>query len=269
VGSPPCNVVGSPLRQFSHYLKRDDPDAAVCQCCIVVGEFRANAEVGPQCLSDQASQFRQDLGSLIACVNPPAVARTFITDEIVGASHGAEMHCHRPRSQALFSTRSSIGKRGCRGGVTLPALDAVGTALRGRGVTEREIRVCLSVPNVGSPRPFRFIALASNHKAFRHRSMFVPYAVAALQGHCGVDLTRKSNQTKRISQLACSVTFDVRSSTDVQLVRSRDGSSAGSLIGSNGARSMLCAAPSAINSAIASPVAGELRIPQTLCPVAT
>lgn len=48
-----------------------------------------------------------------------------------------------------------------------------------------------------------------------------------------------------------------------------DGSSARSRIGSNGARSMLRAAPSAINSARASPVAGALRMPQTLWPVAT
>jgi hypothetical protein len=46
------------------------------------------------------------------------------------------------------------------------------------------------------------------------------------------------------------------------------GSTGGRRLGSNGRRSTLCATPSTISSAIASPVAGALRIPQTLCPVA-
>jgi 7-keto-8-aminopelargonate synthetase-like enzyme len=47
------------------------------------------------------------------------------------------------------------------------------------------------------------------------------------------------------------------------------GSTGGRRFGSNRRRSTLCATPSTISSAIASPVAGALRIPQTLCPVAT
>ena len=47
------------------------------------------------------------------------------------------------------------------------------------------------------------------------------------------------------------------------------GSIGGRRLGSNGCRSTVCATPSTISSAIASPVAGALRIPQTLCPVAT
>jgi hypothetical protein len=54
-----------------------------------------------------------------------------------------------------------------------------------------------------------------------------------------------------------------------QLERSSDGSSGWSRIGSKGVRSVLRAAPSAISSARASPVAGALRMPQTLWPVAT
>ena len=42
-----------------------------------------------------------------------------------------------------------------------------------------------------------------------------------------------------------------------------------SRIGSKGFRSMREETPSAISSASASPVAGPLRMPQTLCPVAT
>jgi hypothetical protein len=51
--------------------------------------------------------------------------------------------------------------------------------------------------------------------------------------------------------------------------RSSDGSSGRSLTGSNGVRSVLRACPSAISSASASPVAGALRMPQTLWPDAT
>ena len=47
------------------------------------------------------------------------------------------------------------------------------------------------------------------------------------------------------------------------------GSSGGRREGSNGDRSTERARPSAISSAIASPVAGAFRMPQTLCPVAT
>ena len=50
--------------------------------------------------------------------------------------------------------------------------------------------------------------------------------------------------------------------------RSSAGSSARNRAGSNGDRSVLLAAPSAISSAKASPVAGALRIPHTLWPVA-
>ena len=52
-------------------------------------------------------------------------------------------------------------------------------------------------------------------------------------------------------------------------VRTIDGSSGRNRPGSNGARSTLRARPSAISSAMASPVAGPLRMPQTLCPDAT
>ena len=51
--------------------------------------------------------------------------------------------------------------------------------------------------------------------------------------------------------------------------RRRAGSSGGKRPGANGARSMRCAAPSRINSLIASPVAGALSMPQTLWPAAT
>ncbi len=47
------------------------------------------------------------------------------------------------------------------------------------------------------------------------------------------------------------------------------GSSAGSRPSSKADKSTCCAAPSVISSAMASPVAGALRMPQTLCPVAT
>jgi hypothetical protein len=50
---------------------------------------------------------------------------------------------------------------------------------------------------------------------------------------------------------------------------SRAGSSVGSRAGSKRRRSTLPASPSVISSAIASPVAGALRMPQTLWPVAT
>jgi hypothetical protein len=51
--------------------------------------------------------------------------------------------------------------------------------------------------------------------------------------------------------------------------RRRAGSSGGKRRGANGARSTRCAPPSMISSAIASPVAGALSMPQTLWPVAT
>jgi len=49
----------------------------------------------------------------------------------------------------------------------------------------------------------------------------------------------------------------------------RAGSSGGKRPGANSARSTRCAAPSRINSLIASPVAGALSMPQTLWPAAT
>ena len=51
--------------------------------------------------------------------------------------------------------------------------------------------------------------------------------------------------------------------------RSSDGLSGRSRVGSKGLRSVVRATPSAISSARASPVAGALRMPQTLWPVAT
>jgi hypothetical protein len=67
-----------------------------------------------------------------------------------------------------------------------------------------------------------------------------------------------------------SVTFcRLRATPADQLERNRDGSSGLSRIGSKGVRSVLSATPSAISSARASPVAGALRMPQTLWPVAT
>ena len=52
-------------------------------------------------------------------------------------------------------------------------------------------------------------------------------------------------------------------------MRKRAGSKAGKRPGLKGFKSAVWAAPSTISSAIASPVAGALRMPQTLCPVAT
>jgi hypothetical protein len=51
----------------------------------------------------------------------------------------------------------------------------------------------------------------------------------------------------------------------------RDGGGASGFIRSkaNGVRLIVCAAPSRMSSAMASPVAGAFRMPQTLCPVAT
>ena len=60
-----------------------------------------------------------------------------------------------------------------------------------------------------------------------------------------------------------------RNTQVAQRERSRAGSSGWSRVGSKGVRSVLRAPPSAISSAKASPVAGALRIPHTLCPVAT
>ena len=54
-----------------------------------------------------------------------------------------------------------------------------------------------------------------------------------------------------------------------QLDRSSDGSKGSSRIGSKGVKSVLQVTPSAISSANASPLAGALSMPQTLCPVAT
>ena len=54
-----------------------------------------------------------------------------------------------------------------------------------------------------------------------------------------------------------------------QLDRSSEGSRRGSRAGSKGVRSVVRATPPAISSASASPVAGALRMPLTLCPVAT
>jgi hypothetical protein len=64
-------------------------------------------------------------------------------------------------------------------------------------------------------------------------------------------------------------TRDVGSAPAGQLERSNDGSSGRSRVGSKGVRSVLPATPSAISSARASPVAGALRMPHTLWPVAT
>ena len=51
-------------------------------------------------------------------------------------------------------------------------------------------------------------------------------------------------------------------------IRSRAGSTGGIRAGLNGPRSTVRARPSTISSVTASPVAGALRMPQTLCPVA-
>ena len=65
-----------------------------------------------------------------------------------------------------------------------------------------------------------------------------------------------------------SFTFWLQSAQAAIPLVHRAGSRRGRRPGSNGARSTVLAAPSTISPAIASPVAGALRMPQTLCPVA-
>jgi hypothetical protein len=82
----------------------------------------------------------------------------------------------------------------------------------------------------------------------------------------GIQPLAVSCKTSGIAELSISLTGYNRLSA---LVRSRVESNGATRAGSKAARSKLRAAPSKINSLTASPVAGALRIPQTLWPVAT